>query len=164
MKIQVPAYALRYNLNDYELLFCNFMAYLSKDVKYKDARYYMYADDIKHMLGYVVKHPSKNKMVPDTRRTHDALGIITKVFKFGIINDCTYTVEFIKRPEYEYRNGALKLVDVEITEVEVMKLYYYLVGRLTSEDIIDDNTTIDRVKKSWTDYALKPFFREHFMI
>ncbi len=164
MKIQVPAYALKYNLNDYELLFCNFMAYLAKDVKYKDARYYMYADDIKHMLGYVVKDPSKNRMVPDCRRTHDALGIITRVFKFGIINESTFTVEFIRRPEYNARNGHLNLEEVEITNLEVIKLYYYLVGRLTASDIIDDNVTIERRKKSWTDYALKPFFREHFMI
>ena len=164
MKIKVPAKALKYDLNEYELLFTCFMAFIVKEYGYKDTRYYMYADDIKHILGQVYKHPSRRMMVPAQSRGHEAFGKLTKLFNFGILTQTTYTVEFIRDTEYEHRNGSLKLSEVEINDIEVIKRYYYLIGRVTSEDLVDTNTIIDRRKNAWTDKAVKPFFREYFMI
>jgi len=164
MKIKVPAYALDYNLNDYELLFSCFMAFIAKEYGYKNIRYYMYADDVKHLLGFIDKNPTRNVMVPDGRHTHKSFGTITDVFRFGFITQDTFTVEFIRRPEYEFRNGQIMIEEAEITDFEVIKLYYYMIGRLTAEDIVDDEVKISRKKASWMDTAIKPFFREHFML
>ena len=164
MKIKVPAKALEYNLNEFELLFSCFMAFIAKEYGYKDIRYYMYADDVKHILGAVYKHPTRRMMVPEQSRSHEQLGNLTKLFRFGILSQTTYTVEFIKDSDYEFRNGQLKLEEVEIEDIEVIKRYYYLIGRLTSEDLVDKEAIIDRPKSSWLDKAVKPFFREYFMI
>ena len=173
MKIKMLATGSQYNLNDYEKLFFFFMGFLQNKRATKDVRFYMYSDDIKHILGLVKPHKSKPIMVAEELKltNHPIFKNIKKVFRIGVVNTHQWFIQYrrdINTDKYISNNGHWKIVETEITDINVIKLYYYLVGRLSgTEDIVDDNVEIKESSINMTpllSQVLHPFFREHFMI
>ena len=168
MNIKVPAYALKHNLTDHELVFCSFMGYLGRRGA-KNVRFYMYSDDIKHLLGHVKPHKSLNEMVAEEYREQGAMSVaylegITKVFKIGMPSYHTWSVDF-NMPETEWnRNGSIPYADAKITDIEAIKIYYYMVGRVSGNDIFSDKPLYFEEETSRHTTVLAKFFREHVMI
>ena len=168
MKIKVPAFTLQEELTDNEKVFCAFIAYLSVNYSMNDIRYFMYADDIKHILGHTHKHKSKNRVVSSDYKNQNwsnELGTIRKLFKIGFINTQTYAVE-VRKPDDKYlaRNGKYILKETFIKDINAIKCYYYLVGRLSgTEEIVNDGVKIED-KYTHQTTVLERCFQDNFMI
>ena len=168
MTIKVPAYVLKHNLTDHELVFSSFMGYLGRRGA-KHFRFYMYSDDIKHLLGHVKKHKSLDEMVAEEYREHGAMSDeylenIKKVFHIGMPSYHKWSVSFNCPDDQWNTNGSLPFADVEITNIEAIKVYYYMIGRVSGNNIISDEPIKfdDGTARHTT--VLAKFFREHFMI
>lgn len=169
MKIKVPEYVLKYNLTDHELVFCSFMGWAGRRGA-KKVRWYMYSDDIKHILGHVKEHKSFNKLsaseynAATSPEAMEKLKNIKQVFNIGMLGFHTYTVDFNAPEDAWNKNGSIRYTEVEINSLDAIKIYYYLVGRISSnEELIQDGTKIENEHARKTTVLAK-FFDEHFMI
>ena len=127
-------------------------------------------EDVKHMLGHVKPHPSENKMSIieykyQTQACEDYLKNISKVFRIGMVDYYTWGIEFDMPDEYWYKNGHIIFDEAEITDIEAIKIYYYLAGRCSDNNIFTDteeriipNSLAKRSSK------IDVFFRDHFML
>ena len=166
MKIKVLEYTLEDDLTDHEKVFSCFMAYMQGNHESKNVRYYMYSDDIKHILGHIKPHLSQPRTVAQEYKLHKGLlDNIQKSFKIGMVNDATWTVEFIQ-PDDKYKagNGKMNIVETDIQDIEAIKVYYYLMGRLSgTETILNDGIEM-REGNSAKTTVLHSFFKNHAMI
>ena len=168
MKIKVPAYTLEHDMTDNEKVFCALMAFISSNYSVNHVRYFMYADDIKHILGHTKKHKSKDRLVTleyKNQNWGEQLNTIRKLFKIGFISTQTWSVEFRRaKPEYISRNGKYILEENDIKDLDAIKVYYYLVGRLSgTEEIINEGMEIsDKYTHETT--VLHKCFNDNFML
>ena len=168
MKIKVPAYTLEHNMTDNEKVFCAFMGFISSNYSVNHVRYFMYSDDIKHILAHTKEHKSKNRVSTLDYKNQNwtkELDTIREVFNIGFINSHTWSVEFkTAEPKYISRNGKYILKETDIEDLNAIKCYYYLVGRLSgTEQIIDDGVKIE-TKYTHQTTVLHRCFEDHFMI
>ena len=168
MKIKVPTYVLKHKLTDNEKLFCALMTFFASTEGWVKARYYIYSNDIKHILGHVRPHPRLNRLSAEEYRGIEygsQLDTIEKIFRIGFFTTQIWGVEFID-PGFEYKaaNGQLLQSETDIEDIEVIKLYYYLIGRLSgTESIINKGISIkDDINTDAR--ALHRFFEDHFML
>lgn len=168
MTIKVPTYVLKYGFNDHELVFSAFMLYLlAKENKH--TKFYMWSDDIKRILGHTKKTNNKRlrRPVVEEYRERDGLAMgylerVLKAFEIGFVDYHTWSVRYIPHTEYEFRNGNIHNTDIEITDQKAINIYYYLVGRINGQNIIEkgrpklgDNIAIKST-------VVVPFFKKHF--
>ena len=166
MKIKVLEYTLEQSMTDHEKVFSSFMGYLDRFHETKDVRFYMSSNDIKHILGHVKPHASKPRMITEEYKLRNPwLDTISKSFKIGTASASTWFVEFRDCPrEYKSQNGSFNLVDTEITDVEAIKVYYYLMGRISGpESIVADGIKIYDGNATRSN-QLHPFFKDHALI
>ena len=166
MKIKVLEYTLQQSLTDHEKVFSSFMGYLDRFHETKDVRFYMSSNDIKHILGHVKPHASKpRKVTQEYKLRMPWLDNISKSFKIGMAASSTWFLEFREcSPKYKSQNGMYNLVDTEITDIEAIKVYYYLMGRISAtESIVADGIKIfdGNATRATT---LHPFYKDHAMI
>lgn len=170
MKIKVPEYVLKHDLTDHELVFCSFMGWAGRRGA-KNVRWYMHSDDIKHMLGHVVAGKSPNRKTsieyhqPDAPNTNVLLEGIRKVFTIGMPSYHTFTVDFNAPDDAWNRNGSIRYAETEINSLEAIKIYYYIIGRISgSDDLIQDGAKFHPVQSTRKSTVVEKFFQEHFMI
>ena len=166
MKIKVLEFTLEADLTDHEKVFSCFMGYLNKCHETKDVRFYMSSHDIKHILGHIKPHASKTRKITEEYKLRNPwLDNISKAFKIGMASSSTWFLEFREcPPEYKSQNGSMNIVDTEITDIEAIKVYYYLMGRLSSpESIVADGIKIYD-GNSTRATQLHPFFKDHALI
>jgi hypothetical protein len=166
MKIKVLEYTLESTLTDHEKVFINFMAYLNRFHETKGVRFYMSSHDIKHILGHIKPHASKTRKITEEYKLRNPwLDTLSKSFKIGMASSSTWFIEFRDCPaEYKSQNGMYNIVETEITDAEAIKVYYYLMGRLSAPEsvvskgikIYDGNAT--------TSSTLHPFFKDYALI
>jgi hypothetical protein len=166
MKIKVLEYTLEAELTDYEKVFSCFMAYLNRFHETKDVRFYMSSNDIKHILGHTKPHASKTRKITEEYKLRNPwLDNISKAFKLGMASSSTWFLEFREcPPEYKSQNGMWNIVDAEITDVEAIKVYYYLMGRLSATESIVSNGIKIFDGNATTSSTLHPFFKDHALI
>ena len=170
MKIKVPTYCTAHNLTDRELVFANLMLFFAVQSGWKNYRYYMWSDDIKHILGITTNHPRRQALTSlSITNIAPQFDMLKKVFRIGSFNHPQWFVQF---PDYlpddmSAANGALLKTEVEITDIEAIKVYYYLAGRLSgTETIIDKGRNQIDPRDATPDKSsvLHRFYREHLMI
>ena len=170
MKITVPTYVTQQQLTDRELVFCNLMLFFAVQSGWKHYRYYMWSDDIKHILGITVPHKSRRAVTSSSiSNIAPEFSGLKKVFQLGTFNNPQWFVQFPEFicNEYTARNGALLKTEVEITDIEAIKVYYYLAGRLSgTETIVDTGRNEIDPREATPDKSsvLHRFYREHLMI
>ena len=170
MKIKVPTYCTANNLTDHELVFCNLMLFLAVSSGWKGYRYYMWSDDIKHILGITIPHPSRSAITAiSLSNIAPQFTRLKKLFKIGTFNNPQWFVQFPDSlpDEMIAANGHLLKTEVEITDMEAIKVYYYLAGRLSgTEQII--NSDIKRIDPDLAtpikSSVLHSFYKDHMMI
>ena len=170
MKIKVPTYCAAHNLTDRELVFANLMLFIAVQSGWKDYRYYMWSDDIKHILGITTNHPRRQALtsLSITNIAPEFSGL-KKVFQLGTFNNPQWFVQFpnFLPDDMTAANGSLLKTEVEITDIEAIKVYYYLAGRLSgTETIIDTGRNEIEPRDATPDKSsvLHRFYREHLMI
>lgn len=168
MKIKVPEYVLKHDLTDQELVFCSFMGYLGRRGA-KNVRFYMYSDDIKHILGHVKMQARLPKKTAVEYSAHGGesggeLTSIKKVFRIGMVSYHTWSVEFQAPALAWNQNGSIKYDEVEINDLDAIKIYYYIVGRISGNDIMEEGEPVLSDKTTNKSTVLAPFFKYNFMI
>ena len=172
MKIKVPTYTLGYGLTDHELVFANLMLFFANDASgaFKGYRYYMRSDDIKHILGITYLQDKRNEMSAKAlSNLAPEFDSIKRVFRLGAINFSQWFVQFPDNIPAEYisRNGRLMHTDIELKDLEAIKLYFYLAGRLSgTESIISESIKIldEKEATARVSSVMHPFFKEHTLI
>ena len=126
MKILVPIDAVNNGLSDRELVLCNLMLSFMKD-NGRFVRYYIHTGDLKRILGKV------NATFYDT-----ILEGPRKVFTIGILNSYTATIEYKTSKQNIHKNGSIVTGYEEINDLDAIRLYYYLIGRQTGSQLVED--------------------------
>tara|TARA_R110000822_G_scaffold301033_1_gene424659 strand:- start:1338 stop:1844 length:507 start_codon:yes stop_codon:yes gene_type:complete len=168
MKIKVPTYVLEHELTDHEKLFCGVMTFFASTEGWVKARYYMYSNDVKHILGHTRPHKKFPRLSAEEYKSNEygsQLNNIEKLFRIGFFTTQRWGIEFID-PGFQYKaaNGQLLQSEIEITDIEVIKLYYYIMGRMSgTESIINKGISIESEADVST-RALHRFFEDHAMI
>lgn len=165
MKIKVPEYVLKYNLNDRQLVLCSFMGYIAS-IGGKSVRYHIHSEDVKRILGHVKKHPTNSTKSTIEYRTfehQDCYIDLQKIFRIGMLNYHTYRLEMINYEEHINRNGSLKFASATIQDRGAINVYYYLIGRVTGDTNIISNKEASLYDESGRSISvLEPFFYDEF--
>lgn len=128
MKILVPINAVDNGLSDRELVLCNLLLSFIKEHG-RMVKYFIHTGDLKRILGKV------------NATYYDAiLEGPRKVFHIGVLNSYTATIEFIATNNNLHKNGAVITDYAEITDLDAIRLYYYLIGRQTGSVLVEERT------------------------
>ena len=131
MKITVPLLAKEYKLNDREMVFAHMIFYQLKKWG-KNTVFYMHGDDVRRLLD------KSGASVGDGH-----LEGIRKVLRVAVLDRMTFRIGYLHdRRQISQGNGAMLPCTVEINDINAIKLYYYILGRVTGSDITtetDDN-------------------------
>jgi hypothetical protein len=125
MKIKVPYLASINNLNDRELVFAHFIYYQLRKHG-KATNFYMYGSDVRRLL---------NKPTATGDHVDSILERLRKVFKIGSLNLTTFRISFIDNKETVATNGSIRVEEVTIENLDAIKIYFYLIGRVTGMDV-----------------------------
>lgn len=170
MIIKVPTHVLNENLTDRELVFSALMLFLSRS-EGKKWSFNFFSEDVKTILGHFKENPGTMKRKDAVKEyalngISDNIGNMAKLFKIGVKNYHTWNVSFPKDlPEdCMYGNGWIKESKVSISDQYAVKVYCYLVGRVSNGTIVSQSEPKLYDKDDRKTKALHPFFYGDFSL
>lgn len=151
MKIILPAMASKYDdwTDNEKVLMSLFFHFYSLD-GIRDTTYFVHSKDIRHILG-ILKAANPSKYLDNIRR----------VLRIGLLSWDVWSIQLMYDNDSKSSNGRLLSYEDTITDLEAIKTFSYLAGRVSAPDIISE------VKNGPTriaskEYRVKPVMGYHF--
>lgn len=130
MQINVPEYTNAFDLNDDEKVLLSLVSYLQlKSKLFKPVTFVMHSYDVKRILNIL---PVRNHSLYIER--------VRKVLRIGMVSEGKWTVS-LKVPDSGFHQyGRVISGKTEITNLESIKRYAFVAGRLQDPSLMEDFT------------------------
>jgi len=133
MTIYVPKYTENYNLNDHQKVFLAFLVFLEREAGH-DKEFMFYSTDVKRITG--------SEAVPHIGR-NQAMVELLKVINISTYNSHNWGISFKQELKTLVKHGEacgnLLQCSTEITDESAIRIFFYLMGKVTGGNIITDN-------------------------